>query len=251
MQRTIVVSGGGTGIGLAIAQRFASEGSRVVLLGRRSAVLTAAVQQINKGMSGIGACTVGIPIDLTLPHEVEDLPAMLVQYDIDTVDVLINNAGGVWRGDPEGLHGILAQWTSDFHGNVMTAVLLTEALLPRIREGGGRIISMSSIAAVNGGGNSYSAAKAALVGWTYHLARMLGPRGITVNCIAPGYVQQTEFFGSTMTPERHQRLVAQTVVGRAGIPEDIAATAFFLASGEAGYISGQLIHVNGGAGLGR
>ena len=83
------------------------------------------------------------------------------------------------------------------------------------------MINISSIAALRGGGDSYSAAKAALIGWTYQLAAILGPDGITANVVAPGYIQDTEFFGDTMTEERRQRLTSQTLVGRAGMPEEL------------------------------
>ena len=79
----------------------------------------------------------------------------------------------------------------------------------------------------------------------------LGPEGVTVNVVAPGYVADTEFFGERMSPEFHESRVRQTLVGRGGVPDDIAATVTYLASSEAGYVTGQIIHVNGGSALGR
>ncbi|MEV8099726.1 SDR family oxidoreductase [Kitasatospora sp. NPDC085879] len=88
-------------------------------------------------------------------------------------------------------------------------------------------------------------------GWAFGLARQLGPDGVTVNILAPGYVADTEIFGRGWTPDFHARKVADTLVGRAGAPEDVAAAVAYLASPAAGYVTGQVIGVNGGAVLGR
>jgi 3-oxoacyl-[acyl-carrier protein] reductase len=113
------------------------------------------------------------------------------------------------------------------------------------------VVNLSSIAALRGGGDSYSGAKAAVIGWTLSLAGELGAEGITVNVVVPGYVQGTEFFGDAMTPERHRNLVASTLLGRPGRPEDVAGMVGYLASEQAAYVTGQVLQVNGGALLGR
>ncbi len=247
MTRNVVVSGGGTGIGHAVARTFALSGDRVTILGRRAEVLADAAERLNKDA---GAERVGwLQADLRLPAEVERAVAAL---DPGPVDVLVNAAGGVPTVEGlDGLEAVAADWRAEFDTNVLTAVLLTTALVPRLRRPGGRVVSLSSIAALRGGGGSYSGAKAALHGWTYGLAADLGAEGITVNLVAPGYVEGTEFFGGPMTPERHRRLVEQTVVGRPGRPEEVAGMVRYLASEEAADVTGQVLQINGGALFGR
>jgi 3-oxoacyl-[acyl-carrier protein] reductase len=111
---------------------------------------------------------------------------------------------------------------------------------------------VSSIAAYRGSGTGSSAAsKAALHPYAYDLAAALGRRDVTVNVVAPGYIEGTGFFGSSLTPERRRALVEETRVKRAGTPEDVAAAVRWLSSSEAGHVTGQIIQVNGGAERGR
>jgi 3-oxoacyl-[acyl-carrier protein] reductase len=136
--------------------------------------------------------------------------------------------------------------------NLVGAYLMVHAARPILRRPGGRIVNISSIAAFRGGGDMYSAAKAGLVGLTYSLARELAPEGITVNAIAPGLVLGTEFFGvGGIADERRRGIIAETPSARPGEPVDIAAAARYLASPEASFVTGEVLHVNGGQVFGR
>lgn len=242
MARNVVISGGGTGIGLATAHAFAQDGDRVLLLGRRADVLSAAKVP--------GALT--FAADLSDPADVRRVAAF-VAGELGTVDVLVHSAGGNGLLEPEPetgdpLEAVAHRWDVNFRLNTLTAVLLTSTLADRLASPGGRVLFLSSIAAYRGSGTvAYAASKAALHPYAFALARELGPRGITVNLVAPGYVEDTAFFGGPIDEERRARLVAETSTGRAGTPGDVAATLHWLASHAAGHITAQVIQVNGGA----
>jgi 3-oxoacyl-[acyl-carrier protein] reductase len=226
-------------MGRAVAERFAGAGDTVWILGRRPDVLERAAAEL-------GAHP--YPVDLTEPAAVTRFAGSLAA----TVDVIVANAGaGPAAVHGDGLDAVAAAWRATLDTNVLTAVLLVEALRPRLARPGGRIVLISSIAAQRGGGGAYSAAKSALHGWAFDLAADLGPDGVTVNVVVPGYVTGTEFFGDRMTERRHRSLVASTLVGRAGEPRDVAAAVGYLASAEASWVTRQVLGVNGGAALGR
>jgi 3-oxoacyl-[acyl-carrier protein] reductase len=242
MARNVVISGGGSGIGLAAAQAFAADGDRVLLLGRRAEVLEKA------GVPG----ALRYAADLSDPHSVRGV-AEFVGDELGTVDVLVHSAGGAGNLEPkveteDPLEAVAHNWTVNFRLNTLTSALLTEALRERLASPGGRVLFLSSIAAYRGSGSgAYAASKAALHPYAYDLARELGPRGITVNVVAPGYVEDTGFFGGEIEQARRERLVAETSTGRAGTPGDVAGTLHWLASPSAGHITAQVIQVNGGA----
>ncbi|MFD1542283.1 SDR family oxidoreductase [Nonomuraea guangzhouensis] len=238
--REVVVTGGGTGIGYAIAAAFVAAGDRVTITGRREQVLKEAAARL-------GATY--LPFDAAGPAAVKDAAGRLPER----VDVLVNNAGGntnLDRRQSDDLLDVAEGWLANLNANLLSAVLVTTALLPRLAKGG-RIITIGSIAARGTGSGSYGAAKAAVEAWTADLAAQLGPRGITANVVSPGLVLDTEFFRGRLTEEGIRARVENTRNGRPGTPSDVADSVLFLASPGARHLTGQVIHVNGGAYLGR
>jgi 3-oxoacyl-[acyl-carrier protein] reductase len=236
-QREIVVTGGGTGIGLAIAARFAAAGERVVITGRRKDVLAVAAEKI-------GARAVAF--DATDPAAVTAALAELP----GRVDVLVNNAGGNTdrvrpAPEPGDLGGLADAWRANLEANVLSAVLVTAALRPRFADDV-RVVTLGSVAAKQGSG-SYGAAKAAIEAWNTDLARQLGPAGGSANVVAPGVILDTEFFHGTLTEEWLSSRVSVAFDKRAGTPDEVAEAVEFLAAPGAGHVTGQVVHVNGGA----
>ncbi|MFF3377455.1 SDR family NAD(P)-dependent oxidoreductase [Streptomyces sp. NPDC002680] len=254
MSRVVVVSGGGTGIGRAVAERFARDGDQVVVVGRRTDVLDRTAAEITA--AGAEVKVAAVAADLAEATEADRVRDILNER-YGRVDVLVHSAGGNTAlgvpptpGSPA--EQAAAHWTGNFRANVLTTVLLTEALRDLLTGPGGRVVLLSSIAAYRGSGSgSYGGAKAALHPYAYDLAAALGGRGITVNVVAPGYIAETEFFRGALSPERERTLVGQTLNGRAGTPQDVAETVHWLASPAAGHVTGQILQVNGGAERGR
>ncbi len=241
MNRIVLVTGGGNGLGKAVAARFLASGDTVFITGR------------NAGRVADAAAEIGakpVPADATDPPQVAWLAGELG----DGLDVLVNMAGGntdftaadARPGGPVAeLERVAAAWRANLDANLLSAVLTTTAVLRKLRAGGS-IINVGSIGAEHAS-TSYGAAKAALAAWTAGLSAEVGARGLTANVISPGYVAETDFFRGRLTDERKETLIKATHNGRAGQPGDIAETAYFLASDGARHITGQTLHVNGGA----
>lgn len=234
--RTAVVTGAGTGIGRAVAVALHADGHHVVVTGRRP-------DPLEKLVAELGGRADAVPFDAADPAAVEAALDRLPAH----VDVLVNNAGGntdLDRDSPAGLAAVAAGWRANLDANLLSAVLVTTALRDRLRPGG-TVVHIGSIAADKGAG-AYGAAKAGLASWTVDLAHGLGPDGVTVNTVAPGYVEDTEFFRDRLTDERRTALIRAAATRRPSTPADIAATVAFLASPGARQITGQCVAVNGG-----
>ena len=244
MNRIVLVTGGGNGLGKAVAARFLAEGDAVFITGRNAG-------RVAEAAAEIGAKP--IPGDATDPGQVARMAGELGA----DLDVLVNMAGGntdftataTPPGGPGGpiaeLEAVAAAWHGNLDANLLSAVLTTTAVLGKLRAGGS-IINVGSIGAEYAS-TSYGAAKAAVAAWTAGLSAEVGARGLTANVISPGYIAETDFFRGRLTEERKAALIGATHNGRAGRPGDIAETAYFLASDGARHITGQILHVNGGA----
>jgi 3-oxoacyl-[acyl-carrier protein] reductase len=241
--RVVLVTGASRGIGLAVAGRFGAAGDAVVVTSRDEARLVEAAESV-------GARPVRC--DHTDPADVR---ALATDLEADGLDVLVHCVGGnLDLSDPlPGRAGLdrpsleqhAERWRANLDLNVVSAILTTAALRSLLRAGGS-VVTVGSIGAEYAG-SSYGAAKAALAAWTAGLSAELGPAGISANTVSPGYIAGTDFFHGRLSDERRERLVAATHDGRAGTVDDVAETVFFLASAGARHVTGQNLHVNGGA----
>ncbi|MEV7136067.1 3-oxoacyl-ACP reductase FabG [Arthrobacter sp. NPDC093128] len=241
--RTAIVTGGGQGIGLAIAEKFLAHGASVLVADVDGEKAAEAIAPLARAGGNIAAQR----CDVT----VEDDQTLLVQACLDRfgrVDILVNNAG-VTR---DGYISKLSEFDYDLVLDVSLkgAWLGMRAVAPLFRgQGGGAIVNMSSLSGKvgNPGQTNYSAAKAGLIGLTKAGAKELGPSGVRVNAVQPGLVRTAMTL--SMKPEIYAAKEAEVPLGRAGLPDEVADAVVFLASPMASYINGAVLEVTGGRGI--
>lgn len=239
-----LVTGGSRGIGRAIAEKLASAGAKVCLTSRSEQRSREAAAQIAEASGGEVR---GVECDSASAEACAKLVQEIVK-ESGRLDILVNNAG-VTR-DNLLIRMKEEEWREVFETNLHGAFFLSKAVMrPMMKQRSGRIINISSVVGVigNPGQTNYAASKAGLIGFTKSLAKEVGSRSITVNAIAPGYVA-TEMTDA-MTDDMKEKLQTAIPLGRLGRPEDIAEAVLFLASPGAAYVTGAVLHVDGGLGM--
>ena len=235
---TALVTGASGGIGSAVAKALAAQGARVALSGTRADALEGVRAEI-------GGDTAVLPCDLSDAAAVDALVPQAVAA-LGRLDILVNNAG-VTR-DNLALRMKDEEWELVLRVNLEAAFRLARAALKpmMIKQRFGRIISVTSVVGVTGnpGQANYAASKAGLIGMSKALAQETASRNVTVNCIAPGFITSPMTDG--LPEAQKSTLMARIPAGRLGDGADIAAGVVYLASREAGYVTGQTLHVNGG-----
>ena len=231
------MTGASGGLGGAIARALDAQGASVALSGTRSDALEALAAELTVRAHAA-------PCDLADAVAAEALVPK-VEAALGPIDILVNNAG-VTR-DSLLIRMKDADWESVLAINLTAAFRLSRAAIKSmIRRRYGRIINIASVVGVSGspGQVNYAAAKAGMIGMSKALAREVAARGVTVNCIAPGFIKSP--MTDALDSKRHDEILASIPIGRLGSDKDIGAAAVYLASSEAAYVTGQTLHVNGG-----
>jgi 3-oxoacyl-[acyl-carrier protein] reductase len=235
--KTALVTGASGGIGAAIARALHGAGATVALSGTRQAPLEALAAEL-------GERAHVLPCDLSDAEAVEALPKRAAEA-MGSVDILVNNAG-ITR-DNLFMRMSDEEWAQVLEVNLTSTMRLCRGVLrPMMNPRWGRIVNISSVVGATGnpGQGNYAASKAGMVGMSKSLAYEVASRGITVNCVAPGFIETA--MTDKLNDEQKGRILGQIPAGRMGSAEEIAAAVLYLASAEAGYVTGATLHVNGG-----
>ncbi len=236
-EKTALVTGATGGLGREIAKALHAQGAHVVISGTKEPIL----QNLEKEL---GNRVTIAPCNLSDIDAVESLVPNLTKKGIN-LDILVNNAGLTRDGLAMRMKN--EDWDIVLQVNLKAAFLLSRSCLRgMMKRRSGRIINITSVVGVAGnpGQSNYCASKAGLIGMSKSLAQETASRGITVNCVAPGFIKSP--MTATLNEKQQEAILSSIPTGKMGNPEDIAAACVYLASGEAQYVTGQTIHVNGG-----
>jgi 3-oxoacyl-[acyl-carrier protein] reductase len=241
--RTALVTGGSRGIGRAVADLLARAGARVAVnYVRDEAAANRAVREIRAA----GGEAMAVAGDVSRPEDARQLVRDVVTA-WQRLDILVNNAG-IWEEDPAG-EGCVDVWDRTYAINQRGAFLVTDAAVPHLEKTGGSIVFVSSTAGQRGEArhSAYAASKGALISYTKSLAAELGPRGIRVNCVAPGWVDTDMSAPSLNDPAERAEILKLIPIGRVASAADIAGPVLFLVSDLARHLQGEVVNVNGGS----
>lgn len=239
-QQVALVTGASRGIGAAIAQTLGKQGAIVI----GTATTASGAEAITSYLKAAGVTGMGLALDVTQPEQIEAVLKQIANQYGD-VSILVNNAG--ITKDTLLMRMKDDDWDAVLNTNLKSVFRMSQAVLrPMMKARQGRIINISSVVGHmgNAGQTNYAAAKAGMTGFTKSMAQEVGSRGITVNCVAPGFIETD--MTAELPEEIKAKMLERIALGRLGQVDEIAATVAFLASPPAAYITGETIHVNGG-----
>ena len=243
--KTALITGATRGIGKGIALKFASEGANIAFTGRgANEDMLAALEATRQEVEALGVKCIAYASDAANYAQTEET-VKKVKEDFGSIDILVNNAGITKDGLM--LRMTEEQWDTVINANLKSAFNFIHACLPiMMRQRGGSIINMSSVVGVHGnaGQANYAASKAGMIALAQSVAQEMGPKGIRVNTIAPGFIETA--MTEALPDEIRKEWIKKIPLRRAGQTEDVANTALYLASDLSSYVTGQIIQVDGG-----